>query len=86
MFALWAPSPPQSEQGKGVEPDESAASKVMWVGRATVFMLGLAVIVGLVVGLASMALGADADFFKIGRLNEAASTSTLNNRVGGVRP
>jgi hypothetical protein len=69
-----------------VEPDESAASKVMWVGRATVFMLGLAVIVGLVVGLASMALGADADFFKIGRLNEAASTSTLNKRVGGVRP
>ncbi len=68
-----------------MEPDESAASKVMWVGRATVFMLGLAVIVGLVVGLASMALGADADF-KIGRLNEAASTSTLNKRVGGVRP
>ena len=69
-----------------MEPDESAASKVVWVGRATLFMLGLAVIVGLVVGLASMALGADADFFKIGRLNEAASTSTLNKRVGGVRP
>ena len=46
-------------------------------------MVGLAVIVGLVLGLASMALGADADFFKIGRLNEAASTSTLDKSEAG---
>ena len=62
----------------------SVVSKVMWLGRATVFMVGLAVIVGLVLGLASMALGADGDFFKIGRVNEAASISTLDK--SGVGP
>ena len=61
----------------------SVAKKVMWVGRATVFLVGLAVIVGLVLGLASMALGADGDFFKIGRLNEAASTTTLDKSGAG---
>ena len=61
----------------------SVAKKVMWVGRATVFFVGLSVVVGLVLGLASMALGADGDFFKIGRLNEAASTSTLDKSRAG---
>ena len=35
----------------------SAASKVMWVGRATVFVVGLAVIMALLFGVATMALG-----------------------------
>jgi len=34
----------------------SAANKVMWVGRATVFLVGLAVILALVVGFATAAL------------------------------
>ncbi len=38
----------------------SAASKVMWVGRATVFLVGIAVIVGLVFGAASVAPGSGA--------------------------
>lgn len=37
----------------------SALSKVMWVGGATVSLAGLAVIVALVFGAASAALGAD---------------------------
>jgi hypothetical protein len=34
----------------------STASKAMWVGRATVFFVGLAVILALVFGVTSMAL------------------------------
>ncbi len=55
----------------------SAASKVMWVGRATVFLVGLSMILALVFGVASMALGADGDFFKVGKSNLAASVSKL---------
>jgi hypothetical protein len=47
----------------------SMVSKVMWVGRATVFVVGLAVIVALLFGVATTALGANGDFFKLGRSN-----------------
>jgi hypothetical protein len=39
----------------------SAASKAMWVGRATVSVVGLAVIMALVLGVASAAFGANGD-------------------------
>ncbi len=55
----------------------SAVSKVMWVGKATVFLVGLSVILALVFGVASRALGADGDFFKVGKSNLAASVSKL---------
>jgi hypothetical protein len=61
----------------------SAASKVMWVGRATVFLVGLAVILALVFGAASVAFGADADFFKVGRTNLADSVSRLTKSGAG---
>ena len=41
----------------------SVVKKVMWVGRARVFFVGLAVILALVLGVASTALGADGNFF-----------------------
>ena len=44
----------------------SVASKVMWVGRATVFLVGLAVILALVVGVASSAFAANGQNFIIG--------------------
>jgi hypothetical protein len=44
----------------------SAASKVMWVGRATVFLVGLAVILALVFGVASRAMGANGESLIIG--------------------
>lgn len=62
----------------------SAARKVMWVGRATVFVVGLAVILALIFGLAATALGADGDFFKVGRNNIASAVSTLTK--GGAGP
>ena len=61
----------------------SIAAKVMWVGRATVFLVGLAVVLALVLGAASVALGADGDFFKVGRTNLADSVSKLTKSGAG---
>jgi hypothetical protein len=62
----------------------NAASKVMWVGRATVFLVGLAVILSLVVGAASAAFGANGDAFLLGRRNAESAVSTLTK--GGAGP
>jgi hypothetical protein len=54
----------------------NAASRVMWVGRATVFFVGLAVILALVFGVTSMALGANGDPFILGKAANKASRVT----------
>ena len=62
----------------------SAASKVMFVGRATTFMVGLAVIVALTVGVASAAFGANGGRLILGSLNNTATAITkLTGTVGG---
>jgi hypothetical protein len=61
----------------------SAASKVMWVGRATVFVVGLAVTVALLFGVATTALGANGDFFKVGKSNFASAVSVLDKSGAG---
>jgi len=61
----------------------TVAAKVMWVGRATVFLVGLSVIVALVLGVATTAMGANGDFFKVGRANLASAVSTLDRRGAG---
>ncbi len=64
----------------------SAASKVMWVGRATVFMVGLAVILGLLFGAASTALahsGVDKKLFHLGHNNPVSAASTLAGNLAG---
>jgi hypothetical protein len=48
-----------------------------------VFLVGLAVILALVFGGASMALGDNGDFFKVGRSNFASAVSTLNKSGAG---
>ncbi len=55
----------------------------MWVGRATVFLVGLAVILALVFGATSAAFGATGDNFILGFLNKAADTTTLSGNVAG---
>jgi hypothetical protein len=63
----------------------SIFSKVIWVGRATVFMVGLSVILALVFGLASTAFAhkGDRGMFHLGHRNVASAVSTLvNNGVG----
>jgi hypothetical protein len=57
--------------------------KVMWVGRATVFLIGFAVMLALVFGAASAAFGADTDFFRLGRSNFAESITRLIKSGGG---
>ncbi len=54
----------------------NAASKVMWVGRTTVFLVGIAVILAVVLGMATMALAAvPGDPFRLGQVN------SINNAV-----
>ncbi len=57
----------------------TAASKVMWVGRATVFLVGLAVILAVVLGLATAALAGTGvgDTFNLGQLNTVNQISRL---------
>lgn len=52
-------------------------SKVMWVGKATTFTIGLAVIVALTVGVATTALAGNGDPFKLGKSNTASKVSKL---------
>jgi hypothetical protein len=52
----------------------SAASKVMWVGRATVFLVGLAVILAVVLGLATAALAGTG----VGAALNLGKTNTVN--------
>jgi hypothetical protein len=61
----------------------STASKVMWVGRATVFLVGLAVIVALVFGAATTALGATGANFILGKANSAGAVSKLTANMAG---
>jgi hypothetical protein len=60
----------------------SAVGAVMWVGRATVFLVGLAVILGALFGLASAAFGANGDFWKLGQGNAATNTTSLGGALG----
>jgi hypothetical protein len=62
---------------------KSATSKVMWVGRATVFLVGLAVILALVFGAASAALGANGQAWILGQPNVATAITSLGG-AGGV--
>jgi hypothetical protein len=64
----------------------NVASKVMWVGRATVFLVGLAVILALVFGVAVTALagtGVGATF-NLGKTNTVNAISRLKGSVDGA--
>src|SRR3712207_5411270 len=54
----------------------SVVGRVMWLGRATVFLVGLAMILALVIGAATAAFGAVGDAFTLGRANSAANKMT----------
>ncbi len=66
--------------GRGSEQYAEECGKqgyVVWVGQATVFPVGLAVILAMVFGVASMALGANGKPFILGKGNFATKISTL---------
>lgn len=54
----------------------SALGRVMWVGKATVFMVGLAVTLALVFGVASTALGKDGQALILGKATNTATKVT----------
>jgi hypothetical protein len=54
----------------------STASKVMWVGRATVFLVGLSVVLALIFGVVSTALGANGNPFILGKADNTATKTT----------
>lgn len=60
----------------------SVASKAMWVGRTTAAVIGLAIALAVVFGVATMALAAvPGDPFKLGKVN---SINKVSNLVGSV--
>ena len=61
----------------------SVLKKVMFVGRATTFMVGLAVIVALTVGVAGAAFGANGANFMLGKTNMANAITQLVGSVAG---
>jgi hypothetical protein len=62
----------------------SALSKVVWMARATTVVVGLAIMLGLIFGLATSAFGANGGNFILGSLNNTATAITkLTGTVGG---
>lgn len=62
----------------------SAAGKIMWVGKATTFCVGLAVVLALVLGISSAAVAAlPGDPFKLGQTNRIDRLSTLVGSLAG---
>jgi hypothetical protein len=62
----------------------SIFGKVMWVGRVTVFLVGLAVMLALVMGVATMAFAANGNNFVLGVLsNSATAVTKLTGDVAG---
>ena len=60
------------------------ASKVAWVGRTASMVFGLALVLALIFGVASMALGANGQPFILGSLNNSATALTrLTGNVNG---
>lgn len=62
---------------------KSTVSKALWVGRATSAVVGLAIMLALVVGVASAAFGANGDNFILGQLNRATAITKLVGNVAG---
>jgi hypothetical protein len=59
----------------------SAASKVMWVGRTASMVFGLALVMALVIGVASTAWSATGGNFLLGKANVATTASKLTASV-----
>jgi hypothetical protein len=62
--------------------ERSSVNKVMWVGRATVFLVGLSVILAVVLGVATMAFAANGDPWRLGRNNVATAITALGGTSG----
>jgi hypothetical protein len=61
----------------------SAARKVLWVGRTASTVFGLALVLALIFGAATVALGATGGNFILGKDNSAGATTRLTSAVAG---
>src|SRR5829696_1501742 len=59
----------------------NAAKKVAWVGRTASMVFGLALVLALLFGVASMALGATGGNFLLGKANSAGAISKLTANI-----
>jgi len=74
----------QAAQEGAVEVTRMIFSKVTWMARATTTVVGLAIMVALVLGVATTAFGANGGNFILGSLNNAATAITkLTGNVNG---
>jgi hypothetical protein len=62
---------------------KSLVSRALWVGRATSALVGLAILLALVVGVASAAFGANGQAWVLGQSNVATAITRLGG-TGGV--
>ncbi len=65
---------------------KAISSRVIWVGRATVFLVGLAVILAVVLGVATTALAGTGvgDTFNLGKVNTVDKISSLIGSVSSA--
>ncbi len=61
----------------------TVATKVAWVGRTASMVFGLALVLALILGVASMALGANGGNFILGENNNATALTRLTGNVNG---
>jgi hypothetical protein len=61
----------------------SVASKVAWVGRTASMVFGLALVLALIIGVASMALAANGNPLRLGQNNVATLLTKLTGNVNG---
>lgn len=80
---LCAPSLLQSRSREG-EQDmlRSAASKIAWLARASTVVVGLAIMLALMFGLATAALGANGQAWILGQGNNATNITALGGKLG----
>jgi hypothetical protein len=62
----------------------TAAKKVAWVGRTASMVFGLALVLALLFGVASMAIGATGGNFILGKANSAGATTKLTSSVASA--
>lgn len=62
---------------------KTAASKLIRIARAALFLVGLSVLLALIFGVASTALGANGKPFLLGKKNVATAVSTLVKKGAG---
>jgi len=61
---------------------EHLVARVMWVGRATIFLVGLSVILAVLFGVASAAFAGNGDAWRLGQINVATNITKLGGEAG----